>query len=95
MKVKKINTKIVQTIQGAKNSKEIVKEINSFNIVFASHSKHTNTIFIQGDISVIDDIWKRETTIDWTDKDIAFNRISSIKGDFKNFFNNIKSVQVA
>ncbi len=93
MKVKKINTMVVETIQGSQNSKEIVKEINSFNTVYSYYSIHTDKIYIQGDISVIGGIWKNITTIDWEDDNISIKTVSVTKGNYKNFFNNTKNVE--
>ena len=93
MKVKKINTMVIETIQGAKNPKEIVKEINSFNIVYSYYSRHTDKIYIQGDISVMSKIWKRITTIDWMDNNISIKTVSVSNGNYKNFFNNTKNVE--
>jgi hypothetical protein len=93
MKVKKINTMVVETIQGATNAKEIVKEINSFNIVYSYYSRHTDKIYIQGDITVMCKIWKRISTIDWSDNNIFIKTVSVTKGNYKNFFNNTKNVE--
>lgn len=93
MKVKKINTMVIETIQGAKNPKEIVKEINSFNIVYSYYSRHTDKIYIQGDISVMCKIWKRITTIDWSDNNISIKTVSVSNGNYKNFFNKTKNIK--
>ena len=86
--------KIKRHISALKNfDKKIVKEINSFNTVYSYYSRHTDKIYIQGDISVIGGIWKNITTIDWEDDNISIKTVSVTKGNYKNFFNNTRNVE--